>query len=85
MTFLVGEVSKTVTVTVNADDLDELDETIILEYSGLSVSQGVVQRGVTTGAIQVSDDSPAGTIGDSGVTPKVECRLVHWFNRSRQG
>jgi len=64
LTFLQGEVSKTITVTVNADDLDEVNETLFVVYSGIATSQGVEQRRATFGTIQDSDDPPSLSVAD---------------------
>jgi len=63
--FLPGETSKTVTVTVSGDTIDELDETLTLNLSN-AVNSGIAD-GQGTGTI-VDDDTSAVSIGNASVT-----------------
>ena len=73
--FSPGQTSKTVTVTVQGDTLDEPDETVVARLSGVSFRSGArILTGTGTGTItdddtsNVSIDSPTVAEGDSGST-----------------
>ena len=67
LTFLPGEVSKDVTVTVNGDTVNEADETVVLNLGNASIN-AMVQDGVGVGTIVNDDDPPSLTIDDVAVT-----------------
>ena len=54
LNFTAGDTSKTVTVTVNGDLLDELDESFFLDLSGATNATIARARGVGT----ITDDDP---------------------------
>ncbi len=72
--FSPGQTSKTVTVAVQGDTLDEPDETVVAQLSGVSFRSGArIGTGTGTGTITDDDplptlsvDSPSVTEGDSG-------------------
>ncbi|MEN9933686.1 MAG: hypothetical protein RLZZ387_265, partial [Chloroflexota bacterium] len=66
LTFNVGETSKTVDVTVNADTLDEDDETFDLTLSSAVGAKLTDPTG--TGTITDDDDAPAISVNDPSVT-----------------
>ncbi|MYI80420.1 MAG: hypothetical protein F4060_10835, partial [Holophagales bacterium] len=65
LTFAPGERSKTISVMVSGDDLDELDETVVIELS--SATNADIATGTGTGTI-ADDDSLAVSIGSPSVT-----------------
>ena len=65
VTFAAGEVSKTVTVLVNGDFLDEADETFTVTLS--NPSGGTLGDGSGLGTIADDDPQPALSINDTGV------------------
>ena len=60
LTFSVGDTSKTVTVTVTGDDVDEPNETFTVALS--SVSGATLVKATGTGTITDDDDAPAVTL-----------------------
>ena len=61
LTFLPGDTSKTVRVTVHGDNADEPDETFTVALS--DPSEGVtIERGTATGTIFDADDTPTVTL-----------------------
>ncbi|HWT03672.1 MAG TPA: Calx-beta domain-containing protein [Pyrinomonadaceae bacterium] len=66
LTFAPGETSKTVTVPLIADSLDEADETFTLNLSAPTI--GIIARGKGTCAILDDDPPPAVSVNDVGVT-----------------
>ena len=78
LTFAAGDTSKTITVSVTGDDLDENDETIVLKLS--NATNASIASATASGTITDDDDSapslsiatPAAvTEGDSGSTDMV--------------
>ncbi len=77
--FSPGQTSKTVTVAVQGDTLDEADETVVARLSGVSFRSGArILTGTGTGTITDDDatptlsiDSPTVTEGDTGSTDMV--------------
>ena len=65
VTFAAGEVSKTVTVLVNGDFLDEADETFTVTLS--NPSGGTLGDGSGLGTIADDDPEPSLTIGDKSL------------------
>ncbi|PYQ65475.1 MAG: hypothetical protein DMF53_05440 [Acidobacteria bacterium] len=65
LTFAPGETSKTVTVTVNGDSIDEIDETLALNLS--NAINASIADGLGIGTI-VDDDTSAVSIGNASVT-----------------
>ena len=71
LTFAAGETSKTVTVTVTGDTLDEPNETVAVKLSGATNASISTARGTGTitdddGEPSLSIDSPSVAEGDSG-------------------
>ena len=73
LTFVAGDTSKTVTVTVTGDTLDEPNETVAVKLSG--ATNASIATGTGTGTITDDDgepslsiDSPSVAEGDSGST-----------------
>ena len=73
LTFNPGDRAKTITVTVNGDDLDEPDETVVVELS--NPTNATISTAVGTGTITDDDDAPTLSItspsvaeGDDGET-----------------
>ncbi|MFL6260853.1 MAG: beta strand repeat-containing protein [Thermoanaerobaculia bacterium] len=64
LTFLPGETSKTVTVPVNGDSIDELDETLALNLT--NAINATIADNQGTGTI-VDDDTSAASIGNASV------------------
>ena len=60
LTFNAGDSSKTVTVTVTGDDVDEPDETFTMTLS--SASGADISDGTATGTIRDDDDEPTVTL-----------------------
>ena len=77
LTFAVGETSKTITVSVTGDAVDEPDETVVLKLS--NASNAAIGMATATGTITDDDDGPslsiaasaAVTEGNSGSTNMV--------------
>ena len=69
LTFAPGETSKTVTVTVNGDSLDEIDETFTLNLT--NPTNATIAEAVGTGTIVDNDIPPldlsAGLVNDTGI------------------
>ena len=67
LTFIPSETSKSVAVTVNGDDIDELDETVVVRLS--SPSKATLTGGATTldgtGTINDNDSTPTVSIADA--------------------
>ncbi len=66
LSFAAGETTKTVTVPVNGDSLDEIDETFFLNLS--APSQATIADGQGVGTIADDDELPALTVNDVTVT-----------------
>ena len=74
LTFAAGDTSKTITVSVTGDELDEEDETVVIEWS--NAGNASIGTATATGTITDDDASPtlsiaapaAVTEGDSGST-----------------
>lgn len=67
LTFTLGEITKTITVDVTGDTLDEPDETFFVQLG--NPSAGVFfSQAVGTGTILDDDSAPALSIADSSVT-----------------
>jgi hypothetical protein len=65
LTFLPGETTKTITVLVNGDTLDEPDETLFVNLSNASNATISVSQG--TGTILDDDPAPAFSISNASV------------------
>ena len=67
LTFAPGETSKPVPVTVNGDNIDELDETVVVQLS--SPSNATLTGGATTldgtGTINDNDSAPTVSVADA--------------------
>ena len=67
LTFAPGQTSKSVAVTVNGDDIDELDETVVVRLS--SPSNATFTGGATTldgtGTINDNDSTPTVSVADA--------------------
>ena len=61
LTFAPGVASRTIVVTVEEDDLDEVDETLTLAFS--NVRNAVLREGEAVGTIRDDDDPPEFGIG----------------------
>ncbi len=75
LTFAPGETSKTISVAVTGDDLDEPDETVLVSLSGPSNAAVSASAGAGTGTITdddpppvISIDSPEVAEGEDGTT-----------------
>ncbi len=75
LTFAPGETSKTISVAVTGDDLDEPDETVLVSLSGPSNAAVSASAGAGTGTITDDDPQPALSIdspevaeGEDGTT-----------------
>ena len=82
LTFGVGDSSKTVSVTVTGDDVDEPNETFTVTLSG--ASGATIEDAEATGTIRDDDDEPTVTlvltpdsIDENGGTSTVTARLNH--------
>jgi len=62
LTFAAGETSKTISVTINGDTLNEADETFFVNLSG--ASGAFIADGFATGTITNDDALPSFTISD---------------------
>ena len=73
VSFNRGQTSKTISITVNGDELDEPDETVVLQLSARTNGHATVGTGTGTGTITDDDPEPSLSIsspsvgeGDSG-------------------
>jgi hypothetical protein len=66
VTFAPGETTKTVSVTVNGDTLDEFDETILIHLSG--PVNAIISDAQATGTILDDDAAVSVALGDASVT-----------------
>ena len=67
LSFSPGQTSKTVTVVVNGDSIDEVDETFVVNLSG--ATNASIADAQATGTI-VDDDGPSISISDATVNPE---------------
>ena len=65
VTFLPGDTSETVDVTVNGDTVDEFDESFTVDLS--APSNGAIGDGSAVGTITDDDPLPSVTIGDASI------------------
>ena len=82
LTFGVGEISKTVSVTASGDNVDEPNETFSVRLS--NASGAILGKAVGTGTITDDDDAPTATldlspasISENGGESAVTARLSH--------
>ncbi len=68
LTFAAGETTKTVTVPIIGDVVDEANETLLVTLSGASAGSMISGTGTATGTILDDDGAPELSIGDATVT-----------------
>ena len=68
LTFAAGETSKSVTVSVRGDTLDEPDETVVVQLSGATNAAVSSSAGSGTGTITDDDAAPLLRTGPASVT-----------------
>ena len=82
LTFAAGDTSKTITVSVTGDTMDEPDETVTVELS--NAANATIGTGTGTGTIADNDATPTvtlsvtpGSISESAGTAEVSATLSH--------
>ena len=67
VSFSRGETSKTISITVNGDEIDEVDETVVLQLSARTNGHATVGTGTGTGTITDDDPEPSLSISSPSV------------------
>ncbi|MCZ2340934.1 MAG: hypothetical protein LC104_03960 [Bacteroidales bacterium] len=62
VTITAGQLTGTIAITVNRDDLDEPDETLSVQLTGVTTGNAIILNGTGTGIIQDDDATPVVSI-----------------------